>query len=77
MSGALRAPENIKNAKSRLEDHVSLFPTPTANDAKNNGAASQMNRNSAPLDVVAGGALNPDWVEALQGFPIGWTRLEG
>ncbi|PCN42291.1 hypothetical protein B9C88_21565 [Brevibacillus laterosporus] len=22
------------------------------------------------------GQLNPDWVEALMGFPIGWTNLE-
>lgn len=24
----------------------------------------------------AGGSLNPDWVECLQGLPIGWTDLE-
>ena len=68
MSHPLRNPENISNA-SRLEDFVALFPTPTANDAKNNGTASQQNRNSAALNVVAGGSLNPDWVEVLMGFP--------
>ncbi len=26
---------------------------------------------------VAGGALNPTWVEWLMGFPIGWTDLGG
>jgi len=24
----------------------------------------------------AGGQLNPDWVEWLMGYPIGWTGLE-
>ena len=24
-----------------------------------------------------GGQLNPTWVEALMGFPVGWTELEG
>jgi hypothetical protein len=27
------------------------------------------------LDVVAGGQLNPNWVEWLMGLPIGWTDL--
>ena len=52
-----------------------LLPTPTANDAKNNGAPSQQNRNSAALNVVAGGSLNPERVEVLMGFPRGWTEI--
>jgi hypothetical protein len=55
---------------------VETFPTPTAQDAKNNGATSQHNRNTPPLNVVAGGRLNPQWVEWLMGWPIGWTDLE-
>lgn len=36
---------------------------------------------SRPLDEVVvqragGGHLNPDWVEWLMGWPIGWTDLE-
>lgn len=36
----------------------------------------------APHEVVnaaevMGGALNPDWVEQLMGFPAGWTRTDG
>ena len=50
-----------------------MLPTPTVQDAKNNGAPSQHERNSAPLNVVAGGKLNPRWVEWLMGWPIGWT----
>ncbi len=52
------------------------FPTPTAQDAKNNGAASQMTRNTKPLNAEIGGALNPTWVEWLMGWPLGWTDLK-
>lgn len=92
-----------------------MYPTPTAQDSKNNGSQSQMDRNSLPLNCVAGmiptpcthgvsggsgardrieqlyeeghiseeerrsmqsgngGKLNPDWVEWLMGWGIGWT----
>jgi hypothetical protein len=53
-----------------------LLPTPTTQDVENNGAPSQANRNSPPLNSVAGGALNPEWVAWLMGWPIGWTSLE-
>ena len=52
-----------------------MFPTPTCQDAKNNGSASQQVRNTKPLNVVVGGSLNPAWVEWLMGWPIGWTDL--
>ena len=39
-----------------------------------NGGPSQMKRNTPPLNAVAGGALNPVWVEWLMGYPIGWTE---
>jgi hypothetical protein len=57
-----------------------LYPTPTVNDSKNNNPASQRTENgrhSNPLNVVAGGALNPAWVEWLMGFPLGWTEPGG
>lgn len=60
---------------THLAAQVHLFPTPTANDAKCNGTASQQNRNSEALNVVAGGSLNPEWVEVLMGFPRGWTEI--
>lgn len=74
IAGVFRKPENIRDT-SRLEDFVAIFPTPTANDAKCNGTASQQNRNSTALNVVAGGSLNPEWVEVLMGFPRGWTEI--
>jgi hypothetical protein len=52
-----------------------LWPTPTTQDAKNNGSPSQQRRNTRPLNARAGGPLNPEWIEWLMGFPIGWTAL--
>jgi hypothetical protein len=53
-----------------------LWPTPTVQDAANNGGPSQHLRNSKPLNAAAGGALSPNWVEWLMGWPIGWTSLD-
>mgnify|MGYP001597366109 CR=1 FL=1 len=63
-----------------------MLPTPKARDwrsprDKNNGSAK---RNSPDLNVAIhlaegrpiSGSLNPDWVEWLMGFPIGWTALD-
>ena len=61
-----------------LPSSVQIFPTPTCNDAKNNNPPSQRTENgrhSDQLNVVAGGSLNPPWVEWLMGFPIGWTDI--
>ena len=52
-----------------------LWPTPTVQDASNNGGPSQHQRNSLPLNAAVGGQLNPPWVEWLMGYPIGWTDL--
>ena len=50
-----------------------MWPTPTVQDAKNNGSPSQMRRNTKPLNAEVGGRLNPDWVEWLMAWPIGCT----
>ena len=57
------------------------WPTPTVQDAENDGGPSQYNRNSIPLNALVklgtnGGQLNPPWVEWLMGWPIGWTDLK-
>ena len=66
-----------KNAKVRpsLEAMArkNMWPTPTAQDAKNNGAASQHERNTKPLNAEVGGPLNPMFVEWIMGWPLGWT----
>jgi hypothetical protein len=35
-----------------------------------------MDRNTKPLNAEVGGPLNPNWVEWLMGWPIGWTDLK-
>ena len=51
-----------------------VFPTPDANPdkyrLKGNSQASKS------LNALHGGKLNPQWVEWLMGWPIGWTDLE-
>ena len=53
-----------------------LWPTPTVQDAHNNAGASQYERKAVPLNAQVGGPLNPNWVEWLMGWPIGWTDLD-
>lgn len=57
-----------------------LLPTPTAQDSKNATLPpSQQERDSIPGRLLRdghSGALNPEFVEYLMGFPAGWTDLE-
>ena len=55
---------------------IRMLPTPTCQDAANNGGKAQTERNTPPLNAVVGGALNPVWVEWLMGWPLGWTDLK-
>ncbi len=51
----------------------SFWPTPTARDWKSGSAGQRGRRRACPLPDAVGGRLNPDWVEWLLGFPVGWT----
>lgn len=51
-----------------------VFPTPTVSGNTNKKGSSKKSGNG--LSIVVGGKLNPQWVEWLMGFPIGWTDLE-
>lgn len=51
------------------------FATPNQRDWKDSGS-TQGNRKSPNLGTQVGGQLNPNWVEWLMGWPIGWTDLE-
>jgi hypothetical protein len=53
-----------------------LWPTPTAHNAKKGGYPAEHTRNTPTLSAVAGGKLNPMWVEWLMGFPINHTDCE-
>ena len=66
-----------KTSGDGLATAVKKWPTPTAHDAKDTGAApSEGARNTPGLPYQAGGKLNPQWVEWLMGWPIGWTDLK-
>lgn len=58
---------------------VQMFPTPTARDWKSEVCSPEVKarRDSETrgktLPWVVGGQLNPEWVEWLMGFPLGWT----
>lgn len=53
------------------------FATPTARDWKDNGKSpAELARNSETLASQAGGTLNPNWVEWLMGWPVGWTDCD-
>jgi DNA (cytosine-5)-methyltransferase 1 len=73
---------NGKGGKVLAEEaKKSLLPTPTANDAKNSLTESQAGRGTLTAHLVetgeaTGGQLNADWVEALMGYPLGWTDIE-
>jgi hypothetical protein len=105
------------NKSVSLDRWVRMWPTPTAQDASNDGGPSQLRRNTVPLNAavkiadavrgdsgrgrllptantvdakggtrkgkgqeqlchLVGGSLNPQWVEWLMGFPIGWTDFD-
>ena len=54
------------------------WPTPQNRD-KNTYAKCKRGENSpggTPLPVAVGGTLNPNWVEWLMGWPIGYTDLQ-
>lgn len=68
-----------------LAAQVRMFPTPTASDAKGSSGNSLVrsdgrSRVNDRLDhriySESQGQLNPDWVEWLMYWPVGWTSLE-
>ncbi len=64
------------HARGRRDGSVGRWPTPTTQDAANNGGPSQQDRNTPPLNAAAGGSLNPEWVELLMGLPSGWSEAQ-
>lgn len=72
--------------RNGLTGAVMNFPTPTASDAtkwsnqslaERQAKGQQVRLNTAVSPQGGnGGRLNPDWVEWLMGWPIGWTDLK-
>lgn len=54
-----------------LATAVRMWPTPRRQSST---GVSNHGEGAPDLQTVAGGQLNPDWVEQLMGFPEGWTN---
>lgn len=75
-AGALKELERGKNKDFGMV--AALWPTPRARDWKGQTQRGQYAPGDGLCNAlnVTGGSLNPEWVEWLMGFPIGWTDLE-
>ena len=64
---------------SKPQGRLPAWPTPLARDHQDGDATANVPTNgllgrAVPRDPTSRpGRLNPDWVEMLMGFPIGWT----
>jgi hypothetical protein len=69
-----------KKIQVGLESCLKKWPTPAEQDCKNSTfPVSQRNRDTVPGAMIRDGqtgSLNPDWVEWLMNWPIGWSSLE-
>ena len=82
-----RNQKNSNDSGMALSAKIKEWPTPQARDYRNqhaNGSVAFLNRHQHPRGVNlveelqrrgVVGQLNPDWVEWLMGWPIGWTKL--
>jgi hypothetical protein len=73
----LAAARYFAGRRRDLDDAVAMWPSPTASDSGGGQAHKRPpSRLGSPLlKEITPGPLNPAWVEALMGFPPGWTAL--
>lgn len=82
-----RREPNSKQQGLPEQIHKTIFPTPkTSGFCSGSGAAQMVNdlaeqgkideKTRRSMRAGNGGQLNPDWVEWLMGWPIGWSSLE-
>ena len=63
-----------KRKSINLGTWAKRYPTPTASDLKHK--KKRYNQGGKALSHEVGGNLNPNWVEWLMGWPVGWTGLK-
>jgi hypothetical protein len=75
--------EGTKGTQTSLSIAVLTWPTPTARIWKGGGGAMTRKDGKSRSDMLdwaveyqTGGRLNPQWVEWLMGWPVGWTDLK-
>jgi hypothetical protein len=76
MKGKLRNPQNITNHKSRLEDQVAMWPTPSATDymgAKKKGIEIKNNR-FVRISLTTGVEYGAKLTDAVHKWPTPTTR---
>jgi len=71
-------PSQLKGEHGQsLPAMVQMFPSPAARDWRSGSGRKENGHTPQLPEVIAqegnGGQLNPDWVEWLMGWPIGWT----
>ena len=65
----------VKLREIAIADPLPLLSTPTATCSKREYSGQGMDAGHLS-PAHAGGPINPEWLEHLMGFPIGWTALE-
>lgn len=76
----LKGETPLKRTKLPETQRIWFFPTPLATDANNaNLPPSQIKRGGIVGELLRAGVtgrINPEYIEWLMGYPIGWTELE-
>jgi hypothetical protein len=73
-----RVCSGLRSSGMNRSEYYKIFATPTATSYGTNrgGGAGRVGKVRPSLSTQVGGALNPTWVEWLQGYPLEWTGLE-
>lgn len=78
--GSMRNGELFRREMPELATNANAsglkLPTPTAHCRKESGYPGEHRRKSPPLGAVFGGKPNPEYLEWMMGWPIGWTDLK-
>jgi hypothetical protein len=71
-------------ARKKWNEANAKYPTPVTTGLGNGSGGFKKiakldipNEEKKRLQSGSGSGMNPDWVEWLMGFPIGWTKLKG
>jgi hypothetical protein len=70
-----RTSEGYGRGLAELIEGKRQLPTPQKSDYKGPNNSGSGSKSANGLATLAGGQLNPPWVEWLMGWPVGWTDL--